>query len=231
MSENPPTIEANRPSIHEQIAEIFNRREERLNLKDAYKKAFEVLVETLAPEDRDRVMVKLQKFGISVRGTFAEYGSRFCDFVRNTVSWPLAMADSSYPKDKYYQMERARAEALMRSWARTLNVATTERKVLRDNFLAAAVTGGAYGSIAGAAVSVLPAIGVGIKYGALAGAAAGVEGAAIGAGIGGLIGGMSSLVMRIKDKIMGPPVAQLNDSFVVIGAGSIRSTQHAGGRA
>ncbi|HCM82498.1 MAG: Phist protein (Pf-fam-b) [Microgenomates group bacterium GW2011_GWC1_43_11] len=119
----------------------------------------------------------------------------------------MIMADPTYPKDKYYQLALARAKAWTGFAGDTTKTATSERNALKKHFLPAALTGAGYGSVGGAAV----AIAVGASQGAKVGVAvAGLEGAAVGAGLGALIGGISSLAKRIKDKIIGPPVAYYN---------------------
>jgi len=208
--------------LDQKIAAIFDRsvkEYEKGTVQKVYQEKFQELVNFMPSEDRDRIMVKLQKLGVSIRGAFGEYGSRFFDFVRNAVSWPLIQADSTYPKDKYYQMAIARAKAWTGFAKDTTKTATAERNVLKNHFLPSAITGAEYGAlgfgIAGAAL--------GATKGAAVGAATmGLGGAAVGAGLGAAVGGLGSIARRIKDRMIGPPIMYYNLDSGAVAQASVR---------
>ncbi len=207
-------------SIHEremakplanQINEIFERRAtagDRKLIMETYTQRFEQLIRTMPKEKQATAMIKIQRAIVKVSGAFYEYGARFSDFVRKIFLWPMVTSVEEFPKDKYYQMELARAKAWGEFAHDTTKTATAERLAYRDNFLPSALIGaeavGALGTYMGAALG-------GVKVGTLAGAATGgLYGAGIGAVAGGILGGAMSLIMRANDRIMGPPVAYYN---------------------
>ncbi len=218
-------------SIHEreigkplanQINEIFERRAtagDRKLIMETYTQKFEQLIRTMPKEKQDTTMIKIQRAIVKFSGAFYEYGARFSDFVRKVFLWPMVATVDSFPKDKFYQMELARAKAWGEFAHDTTKTATAERNAYRDNFLPSALIGvetaGLMGTYIGATLG-------GVKAGSLAGAATGgLYGAGIGAVAGGLIGGAMSLIMRANDRIMGPPVAYYNLNAAFSGGGSI----------
>ncbi len=198
-------------SLPSLIADVFDRRvqnyrKDRRLIRETYEQKFEKLLETLPQESRDTTAIKIQKVLVKIGGFFSEYGARFTDFVRNVVMWPMVRATRDFPKDKYYQIGLARAKAWGEFARDTTKTATAERMAYRNHFLPTAVVGAEIGTAAGALVSFPAAVGVGIAEGAKYGLVAGVEGAAIGAAVGGAIGGAVSLALKLKDRIIGPPV-------------------------
>ncbi len=208
-------------SLASQINEVFERRAsagERKLIMETYKQKFESLIKTLPKEKQNTSMVKIQRAIVSISGAFYEYGARFTDFIRKVFIFPMIAAIEDFPKDKYYQIELARAKAWGEFAHDTTKTATAERNGYRDHFLPTALTGaealGAMGTFMGAAYG-------GAKAGSLAGAAAGgLYGAAIGAAAGGILGGAMSLIMRASDRIMGPPVAYYNLNRILAGGSS-----------
>lgn len=201
------------------VRQIFERRAihgERKLIKDVYLEKFEQLVTTLPKEQRDTAMITMQRFVIKVGGYFSEYSARFVDYVRRITVWPMMAATKDYPRDKYYQMELARAKAWGEFALNTTKTATAERVSFRDHFLPSAIvgaeSGGLMGVVAGATLA-------GVTKGAEFGLAGGLQGAAIGAAIGGAMGGGIALGMSISDRILGPPVAYYN--LFTQGGGSI----------
>lgn len=190
-----------------EVQAVFDRRAEhgeRRLILDTYLEKFDSLLKTMPKEQRDTAMVKIQRFIVKIGGYVSEYTARFADFIRNVVVWPMIAATEDFPKDKNYQIELARANAWGEFARNTTKTATAERTAYRDHFLPTAIIGseavGALGIFAGATYG-------GAKLGGLSGAAVGgVAGAAAGAVVGGILGGSAALVMRLKDRILGPPV-------------------------
>lgn len=221
MQETGRTIERqfNRP-ITDEIQAIFDRKAttgERNLIVDTYKHKFEKLLETLPKEKRDNVAIKLQKLGVKIGAYMSEYGARISDVVRNIVLWPMIAATDDFPKDKYYQIELARAKAWGEFARDTTKTATAERMAYRNHFLpstlAGIVPGGIFGFMSGVTFGAVE----GTKYGVMTG---GMYGAGIGAAAGAVIGGLTSLGMAIKDRLIGPPVLYYN-LFAGTGGSSI----------
>ena len=212
-----------------QINEIFERRAsagERKLIMDTYSQSFEQLLRTLPKEKQDTAMVKIQRVLVKVGGAFHEYGARITDFIRNILVFPLIAATEDFPKDKFYQIELARAKAWGEFARNTTKTATAERNAYRDNFLPSALTIAESTSVAGAFIGGSLA---GVQSGTLTGAAmGGVYGAAIGAAAGGVLGGVAALTMRYKDRILGPPVMYYNLNTVLRGGGSMNVELPAG---
>lgn len=197
-----------RSSLPSLIADVFDRRVEnyrkdRKLIRETYEQKFASLLETIPRESRDTTAIKIQKVLVKIGGFFSEYGARLSDFVRNVVMWPMVRATRDFPKDKYYQIGLARAKAWGEFARDTTKTATAERMAYRNHFLPAAVVGAEIGA---AAVSLPVAVGVGIAEGAKYGLIAGAQGALIGGAVGGAIGGAVSLALKLKDRIIGPPV-------------------------
>lgn len=212
--------EMGRPLAH-QINEIFERRAtvgDRKLIMQTYTQRFEQLIRTMPKEQQDTTMIKLQRAIVKFSGAFYEYGARFTDFIRKIFLWPMVASVEAFPKDKYYQMELARAKAWGEFAHDTTKTATAERNAYRDNFLPSALIGG---EITGVLGTYMGATLGGVKAGSLAGAASGgLYGAAIGAVAGGVLGGAVSLIMRANDRIMGPPVAYFNLNAAFTGSAS-----------
>jgi hypothetical protein len=198
------------------VGDVFERRASRGDrslILDTYKEKFEQLVNTLPKEQQDTLTVQIQKVFVAISGTFAEYGARIGDFIRNVTVWPMIKANKDFPKDVYYQIGLARAQAWGEFAMRTTKTATKARMAYRDKFLPSAATGGFMG-----------AVGVGVYEGLTKGAlVAGVQGAAIGAVAGGIIGGGMSAFLQLKDKVMGPPVLFFDLNGPII-SGSVTKT-------
>lgn len=206
-----------RKPLADLITDVFERRvsgasvkKERRLIIETYGAKFQELVETLPVEKRDTTAIELQKIFVKLTGVFSEYGARFGDFVNNLINWPMIRVTPDFPKDKYYQIGLARAKAWGGFGRDTTKTATAERKAFRDHFLPLAVIGGEVGALAGGALSVPLAIGVGAAEGARFGLLAGAAGVAGGALLGATIGGISALVLRYKDRIIGEPVVYYN---------------------
>lgn len=137
----------------------------------------------------------------------------------------MIRATSDFPKDKYYQMGLARAKAWGGFARDTTRTATAERFAFRDHFLPSAIIGAEGGAFLGAFASIPVGVIAGAKLGAevglLAGAGTAVGGALLGAGIGGL----STLLVRLQDRIIGPPVAYY-ELFGGLSHSSSSSTSH-----
>ncbi len=192
--------------LADQVQEVFERRAtqgERKFIWDTYNKKFEQLLQNLPKEKQANIAVKIQKIMTTVRGFVGEYGSRFADFVRKAFLWPMIRSAEDFPKDKYYQMELARAKAWGEFAKDTTKTATRERTAFRDHFLSTAVS---HAQVGAATLGTLGVIGGAALEGAKAGAILGIQGAAAGAVIGGALGGAYSWGLHIKDKMMGPPV-------------------------
>lgn len=183
---------------------VFDRREEATKehlIKDAFVNAFDDMVQNMEPENQDRIMVKIQRGLVTIGGYMHEYGARLGDFVRNAVNAPMILGDenASFPRNKVY----AEVLSVAQSWGvhakNTQKIATDTRNSYRDHFLPTAATGALQGALALGTISAIE----GSKYGFVA---AGFQGALIGAGAGGVIGAATPWIMRIKDKLMGPPV-------------------------
>jgi len=188
------------------IKQIFERRAthgERKLILESYQSKFDKLLETLPKEKRDTTAIKIQKFGVKIGAYLSEYGARFSDFVRNVFVWPMIAATEDFPKDKYYQIELARAKAWGDFARDTTITATAERMAYRDFFLPNALVGagtaGTLGLFGGLAVGATEGTKIGVVTG-------GLYGAAIGAAVGAAIGGGTALVLQIKDRLLGPPV-------------------------
>lgn len=193
--------------LAQEIQTVFDRRatkgERKLILK-TYQQKFEQLVVNMPREQRDTAMIKIQRLVIKVGGYVSEYSARFIDYVRNAVLWPMVAATTDFPRDKYYQIELARAKAWGNFALDTTRTATAERMAYRDYFLPTALTGAETVGFMGTFVG---AVAGGVKAGTLSGAAVGgLYGAAAGAAIGAAAGGSVALAMRLKDRILGPPV-------------------------
>lgn len=198
--------ESKRP-LAELVSDVFERRATRGNRKlivEMYEQKFEDLLQTIPLEQRVNTAVKIQKLLVKVGGHVKEYGSRFVDFVRSIVVWPMIAATEEFPKDKYYQMSLSWAKSWGAYARSTTKTATAERMSYRNQFLANSLLGAQVGGVLGA-------VGFGLvegaKYGTLVG---GLQGAAVGAAIGGAtlgaIRGGTSLFLRLKDAIIGTPV-------------------------
>jgi hypothetical protein len=195
-----------KPTLADQVREVFERRAaagERKLILETYKEGFEKLLMTIPPEKRDTIAVQIQKLFVTIGGALSEYGSRFVDFVRNTTVFPMLLATKDFPKDKYYQLNLAGAQAWGEFALKTTKTATAERMLYRDKFLPAAITGVPMGGLIGAV-----SIGAyeGIQYGAVAGIQGAVAGAVVGAIGGGILAGGTSLFYKVKDALIGPPV-------------------------
>lgn len=195
------------------IEDVFERRiatasvkPERRLIMETYAEKFREIVNTLPPEKRDTTAIQLQKIFVKLGSVFSEYGARFSDFVNNIINWPMIRATTDFPKDKHYQMGLARAKAWGGFALDTTKTATAERFAYRDHFLPSAVIGAEQGALVGGAMSIPIAIGLGADLGAKTGLLAGAAGVAGGALLGGALGGATALIMRLKDRIIGPPV-------------------------
>lgn len=175
---------------------------------ETYADKFRELVNTLPPEKRDTTAIQLQKIFVKLGSIFSEYGTRFSDFVNNIINWPMIRATPDFPKDKYYQMGLARAKAWGGFARDTTKTATAERFAFRDHFLPSAVIGAEQGAVVGGMLTVpfIFSVAAGTAEGAKAGLLAGAAGVAGGALLGGALGGATALIMRLKDRIIGPPV-------------------------
>lgn len=219
-------VELNKP-LAEAVREVFERRArvgERKIILELYQQKFEQLITTLPKEKRDTMMVKIQKEMVKIGGYFREYSARFVDFMRNIFVWPMIAATEDFPKDKYYQIELARAHAWGEFGMKTTKTATAERNAYRDHFLSTAVVGAESVGVMGAFIGATTA---GVVKGTLVGAAGGgLMGAGIGAVAGGVIGGVGALTLRYIDKMWGPPVAyyDLNKIFQQPGGVTIGSS-------
>lgn len=199
--------------LGELIADVFERKvstpavkKERRLIMETYSEKFRELVNTMPSEQRDTTAIQLQKIFVKLGGIFSEYGSRFGDFVNNIVNWPMIHATPDFPKDKFYQIGLAQAKAWGGFARDTTRTATAERTAYRDHFLPSAVIGAEGGAIVGSMASVPVGIMVGAELGAGAGIWGGIGTIAGGALLGGALGGLGALVMRLKDRIIGPPV-------------------------
>lgn len=213
--------------LDELIADVFDGkaleiRRNRHLIREMYEQKFAELVEKMPSEDQDTLMVNLQRIGMTVRGVFAEYGARITDFVRNIVVWPMIRTVPDFPKDKYYQIQLARAKAWTGFAGDTVKTATAERLAYRDHFLPSAVIGAEGGALFGTFWGIPAGILIGATEGAKMGLLAGVGGVAVGAGLGAILGGGASLSMRLKDRMIGPPLTYYNlDSFSGIRGGGV----------
>lgn len=211
LREVEPTI-----PLADAVSAIFERRAkhgDRELIMETYTQKFEKLLETLPKENRDNLAIKIQKFFVKVDGWFAEYGARVADFVRNVTVWPMIRAQDDFPNDVNYQAGLARAQSWGEFALRTTKTATAARMAYRDNFFPSALTVGTIG-----------AIGAGVAEGVTYGALAGLHGAAIGAVVGGAVGGGLSLMLQLKDRIMGPPVLYFGLGGPASGAGGGMAT-------
>lgn len=208
MSEGlPPREVAPKEPLANAVRDIFERRAthgDRKLILETYQQKFEHLVTHLPKEKQGTAMVSIQRFMNKIGGYVSEYGARLTDYVRKVVVWPMMMATENYPKDKYYQMELARANAWGEFADNTTKTATAERISFRDHFLPSAIIGAEtiapIGAIAGLTL-----------LGASKGAAYGlVAGGAAGAVAGGIIGGGIAAGMYLSDKLFGPPVTYYN---------------------
>jgi hypothetical protein len=184
------------------LTDIFDRKagagSEHL-IKDTFVGKFNDMVEHMAPADQNRIMVKIQRGLVTIGGYMHEYGARIADFVRNTVNAPMVMADEKFPKNAIYTEVLSMAESWGNHAKNTQKTATDARNSYRDHFLPTAATGALQGAVFGGLYGALE----GSKYGLVAN---GPHGAVVGAGVGGALGVLAPIVMRIKDKLMGPPV-------------------------
>lgn len=208
MGEGAPVreVEPNEP-LGEAIRKVFERRAEhgkRKLIMETYMSKFDDLLKILPQEKRDTISIRVQRMFLKIGAGFAEYASRFTDFIRNALVAPMIWATKDFPRDKYYQVNLAGAQAWGEFALRTTKTATAERMNYRDHFWNATASGVPWGSVAGAV-----SLGAfeGMKYGTLAAGAAGAAvGAAAGA-VGGLIvSGARSLAFNLQDAIIGPPV-------------------------
>lgn len=208
MAETSTRIEGEpkRP-LTELVTDVFERRATRGNrqlIVEMYEQKFEDILQTIPPDQRENTAVAIQKFLVTVGGHVKEYGSRFVDFVRSIVVWPMIHATKEFPKDKYYQMSLSWAKAWGEYGRSTTKTATAERMSYKNQFLANSLLGAQVGGVLGAV-----SLGMveGAKYGTLA---AGLQGAVIGAAVGGValgaIHGGTSLFLRLKDTVIGTPV-------------------------
>lgn len=207
MAENQSVreVEPSKP-LAEAVREVFDRRAakgERKLIMETYGKKLEHLIQTMPKEQQENIAIKIQKVLTTIRAFFAEYGARFTDFIRKIFLWPMILNGKDFPKDKYYQIELARAKAWGEFGMDTTKTATTERSAYRDHFFSTSIVGAQVGAgILGSAGLISGAMMEGAKVGAIAG----VQGAAVGAVVGGVVGGAISAGLWAKDKIMGPPV-------------------------
>lgn len=209
MSERPnPYEREQKKSLGDQIQAIFERRAtkgERNLILETYRTKLDTLIQKLPAEERGNVAVKIQKVITTIRGVFVEYGARITDFIRKVFLWPMIRADKDFPKDKYYQIELARAKAWGEFAKDSSKTATAERTAYRDHFLSTAVSHAqAVGASVGLSAAAWGAF-EGAKIGTVVGL--GVQGAVGGAIVGGVGGGIYSAGLYLKDKIMGPPTA------------------------
>lgn len=232
MAEPAVETETIKQPLDEQIAAVFDRsvdnyKKDKLIIK-TYEQKFQQLVDQLPADRQDDVMIKLQKIGMTIRGIFNEYGARFTDFVRNIVVWPMVKAVPDFPKDKYYQVQLARAKAWTGFAKDTVPTATSERLGYRDHFLPSVVTQAQAGALFSTFWAIPFGVAVGATEGAKYGLAAGLGGVAAGAGLGAIIGGGSTLIMRLKDRMIGPPIAYYNldhySGTTVVSSGSSGSS-------
>lgn len=212
--------EPKRP-LAELVTDVFERRATRGNRKlivEMYERKFEDILQTIPPDQRENTAVAIQKFLVTVGSHVKEYGSRFVDFVRSIVVWPMIHATKEFPKDKYYQMSLSWAKAWGEYGRNTTKTASAERMSYRNQFLANSLLGAQVGGVLGA---VSLGIVEGAKYGTLA---AGLQGAVIGAAAGGValgaIHGGTSLFLRLKDAVIGTPVF-----FYELGGNPIAATE------
>lgn len=222
--------------LGELIADVFERRvstpavkKERRLIMETYSEKFRELVNTMPPEQRDTTAIQLQKIFVKLGSIFSEYGARFGDFVNNIVNWPMIHATPDFPKDRFYQIGLAQAKAWGGFARDTTRTATAERTAYRDHFLPSAIIGGETGAMLGGVMSIPFAIGVGLEEGARYGLALGAAGVAGGALLGAALGGLSALVMRLKDRIIGPPVVYYELFGSVSSSGGGSSIHHGGG--
>lgn len=209
MSErlNPHERELNK-SLGDRVQAIFERRAtkgERNLILETYRTKLDTLIQKLPAEERGNIAVNIQKVITTIRGAFAEYGARITDFTRKVFLWPMIRADKDFPKDKYYQIELARAKAWGEFAKDSSKTATAERNAYRDHFLSTAVSHAqAVGASVGASAALWGAF-EGAKIGTVVGL--GIQGAVGGAIVGGIGGGIYSAGLYLKDKVMGPPTA------------------------
>lgn len=212
-------VEPNK-TLADEVRMVFERRAmkgERKLILELYQQKFEQLIATLPKEKQDAMAIKIQKLGVKIGGYISEYSARFSDYIRNVFVWPMVAATEDFPKDKYYQIELARAKAWGEFAHDTTKTATNERMAYRNHFLHSALTGAGQGGIFGALTGAVLAASEGAKIGLLGG---GLYGAAVGAAVGGALGGVLSLTLAVKDRLLGPPV--LYYSLFTGGGGSIR---------
>lgn len=204
--QRPREVEPNIP-IADAVRQVFERRAahgERRLILETYRKRFDDLLKTLPKENRDTMSIKIQRLFVTIGGGFAEYASRFVDFARNVFVAPMVWATQDFPKDKYYQLNLAGAEAWGEFAMRTTATATKERSAYRDHFFSSAMAGVPFGGVAGAvALGALE----GTKLGLLGGVVGAAAGAAIGAATGAALSGGRSLLLKLQDAVIGPPVA------------------------
>ncbi|MFZ5534767.1 MAG: hypothetical protein ACOY3M_01280 [Patescibacteria group bacterium] len=218
MAERPVHHElAPKKTLADQVQAIFERRAtkgERKLILETYETKFDALLQKLPKEQQENIMVKIQKVLTTIRGVFSEYGARITDFARKVFLWPMIAADKDFPKDKYYQIELARAKAWGEFAKDTTKTATAERTAYRDHFASTVVS---HAQVLGAG-GAIGMVGLGVAEGAKIGAVAGLglQGAAVGAIAGGILGGAYSFGLFVKDKIVGPPVVYYD---VFAGAG------------
>lgn len=198
-------VEPTKP-LADAVREVFERRAShgpRKLILEMYRNKFDTLLMTLPKEQRDTIAIKIQRLFVMIGAAFAEYGSRFVDFVRNVLVLPMIWATKDFPTDKYYQLNLSGAQAWGEFALRTTKTATAERMNYRDHFWNAAAAGVPMWSIAGA-------VGVGTLEGAKVGALFSPAGAAVGAAAGAVGGavlaGATSLFYKIKDTLLGPTV-------------------------
>lgn len=208
MQERKLSHEHEQRSLAYQISEIFERRAtagDRKLILETYQTKLDTLIQTLPKESQGDVATSIQRVITTIRGVFAEYGARITDFTRKVVLWPMIRADKNFPKDKYYQIELARAKAWGEFGKDSTKTATAERTAYRDHFFSTAISHAqAVGASMGVSAAAFGAL-EGAKIGTVVGL--GVQGAIGGAILGGIGGGIYSAGLYWKDKIMGPPAA------------------------
>jgi len=208
MPERRPSNEQEHKDLANQIGEIFERRAtkgERNLILRTYQVKLDRLIQSMPQEQQGDVAIKIQKVITTIRGVFAEYGARIADFTRKVFLWPMIRADKNFPKDKYYQIELARAKAWGEFAKDSTKTATAERTAYRDHFLSTVVSHAqAVGASMGISAAAFGAL-EGAKIGTVVGL--GVQGTLGGAILGGIGGGIYSAGLYLKDKSMGPPAA------------------------
>lgn len=220
MVETPSPEEIRKKPLAALIDDVFERRvstsavkKERQLIMETYGAKFQAIVDTLPAEKRQTTSIVVQKLLVTVGSIFSEYGARISDFTRNLILWPIVRSSPDFPKDRFYQTELARAKAWGTFGRDTTKTATAERLGYRNHFLPTTIGGAEAGAVAVGSLALPFAVGIGLVEGAAKGLAFGLGGAAVGAAIGAGIGGAYSIVLKLQDRIFGPPVVyyDMND--------------------